>query len=93
MSLGDNVDGLKTLMDATLTNLRVASPAGIAMSKELVTLGWADAGKDNQEREIKRIFDAMMQPGTDGEFGVREFQQGRKVDWDSRGEYVVRSKL
>lgn len=93
MALGDNVDGLKTLMDATLTNLRVASPAGIAMSKELVTLGWADAGKDNQEREIKRIFDAMMQPGTDGEFGVREFQQGRKVDWDSRGEHVVRSKL
>ncbi|KAH8173962.1 enoyl-CoA hydratase/isomerase domain-containing protein [Sarocladium implicatum] len=93
MAVADDAEGLGALIDKTLQSLRVASRAGTAMSKELVTLGWAEGGRGKQAAEIKRIFDVMMQPGTDGEFGVREFQQGRKVDWDNRVGKPAQSKL
>lgn len=93
MAFADDGDGLRALLDAVLASLRVASPAGTAMSKRLVSLGWAEAGTETQDRKIKAIFDEMMKPGTDGEFGVREFQHGRKVDWDNRGGPVTQSKL
>jgi hypothetical protein len=85
--------GLRALLDSTLRSLRVASPAGSSLSKDLVRAGWSDAGKEKQAAVIKQAFDDMMKPGTDGAFGVKEFQQGRKVDWDDRGKERVQSKL
>lgn len=93
MSVADDTEGLRRLLDSTLMNLRIASPAGSRMSKDLVRLGWANAGQEGQDHGIKQTFDAMMQPGTDGAFGVREFQAGRKVDWDERGMGKTPSKL
>ena len=93
MAFADNGDELRALLDATLASLRVASPAGSAMSKRLVSLGWAEGGTERQDLKIKDIFDEMMKPGTDGEFGVQEFQHGRKVDWDNPGVSITRSRL
>jgi hydroxymethylglutaryl-CoA lyase len=70
------------LIDTLLDRLKIASPEGSRMSKQLVRLAWADAGKEAQEKGIRAVFDAMMRPDAEGAYGVKEFQSKRPVDWD-----------
>jgi hydroxymethylglutaryl-CoA lyase len=53
------------------------------MSKELVRLAWAHSGGEKQAAGIRELFAAMMREDADGAHGVREFQRGKKVDWDA----------
>jgi hydroxymethylglutaryl-CoA lyase len=46
-----------------------------------VRLAWAHGGKKEQAVGIERLFEEMM-AGSDGAYGVSEFQAKRKVDWD-----------
>jgi hydroxymethylglutaryl-CoA lyase len=63
------------------------------MSKELVRLGWAHAGRDEQVTGIKGLFEEMMRVDADGAHGVKEFQAGRKVDWDAFTQGTSKPKL
>ncbi|KAF9889611.1 hypothetical protein FE257_007119 [Aspergillus nanangensis] len=76
---------LQQLLDDLLSRMKVASPNASRMSKELVRLAWAHGGGETQATGIKAIFDAMMRPDADGAYGVKQFQGGKKVDWD---EYI-----
>lgn len=82
-------DDLEGGLDDLLTRLRVASPDASRLSKDLSRLAWAHSGREGQATGIKAVFDQMMRPDADGAHGVKEFQSGRKVDWDS---YTERTK-
>jgi hydroxymethylglutaryl-CoA lyase len=63
------------------------------MSKELVRLAWAHAGDEEQEHGIKRLFREMMHPVSDSAHGVKEFQAGKKVDWDAFTQRTLKPRL
>lgn len=75
-SLGERLDGL-------LDCLKMASPNASTLSKQLIRLAWAHGGDEEQAQGIKASFDEMMRPDADGAHGVKEFQAGRRVDWDA----------
>lgn len=81
--VAEDAGQLSSALDAFLVKLKVASPDASRMSKELVRLAWADAGSEKQAVGIKGLFEEMMRPDADGAHGVKEFQAGRKVDWDA----------
>ncbi|KAF7168498.1 hypothetical protein CNMCM6106_003665 [Aspergillus hiratsukae] len=88
-----NAEDLHQRLDALLVRLRQVSPDASRMSKELVRLAWAHAGKEQQAEGIKSLFYGMMRPDGDGAHGVREFQAGRKVDWDAYIQKGTKAKL
>lgn len=91
--VADDQEHLQDRLGHLLTRLKVASPNATRMSKELTRLGWANGGRSEQAAGIKHLFKQMMRPDADGAFGVKEFQHGRKVDWDMYTERQARSKL
>lgn len=76
-------DELVGLLDGLLIRLKACSPGGSRMSKELVRLAWMHGGREEQVEGIKGVFDEMMRPDAEGAVGLREFQAGRKMDWDA----------
>jgi hydroxymethylglutaryl-CoA lyase len=47
-----------------------------------------------QAKKIKDVFDEMMKPGGESEFGLRKFQAGRRdIDWDDYVEKKGTPKL
>ncbi|KAM5370952.1 hypothetical protein ACJZ2D_008265 [Fusarium nematophilum] len=88
----DDPGELTQAMDSLLENLRYVSSDALRMSKDLVESGWIHGGRPEQAATIKTLFDEMMKPSAPGSFGVKEFQAGRKVDWDNYKD-KPRSKL
>ncbi|CCF34429.1 3-hydroxymethyl-3-methylglutaryl-CoA lyase [Colletotrichum higginsianum] len=80
-----------TLRDLLLS-LRHSSPRGSSMSKELVKLGWGHGGTSAQQEGISTLFESMMEAGSDAAYGIGEFQQRHRVDWDSVNK-VPQAKL
>ncbi|CEJ56599.1 Putative Isopropylmalate/homocitrate/citramalate synthases [Penicillium brasilianum] len=80
---------LEGQLDALLVKLKLCSPGGSRMSKELIRLAWVHGGKEDQAKGIKEVFDEMMRADGEGAVGLREFQMKRKMDWD---KFVVESK-
>ena len=65
-----------------LDKLRNSAPRSAAAIKELVRMGWTDPGGDDQTRYIKQVFMEMMQPGSEGEYGMAQFRKKNKnIDW------------
>jgi hydroxymethylglutaryl-CoA lyase len=91
--VADDPEQLGIRLDAFLARLKVASPDASRMSKELVRLAWAHAGGEEQVDGIKGLFEEMMSPDADGAHGVKEFQAGRKVDWDALAQGLSKPKL
>lgn len=89
----ESQERLTTCLDWLLLRLKVASPDASRMSKELVRLAWADAGGERQAVGIKGLFEEMMRPDAEGAHGVKEFQAGRKVDWDAYIQRASKPKL
>jgi hydroxymethylglutaryl-CoA lyase len=86
----DSKEKLDDALDTYLRRLRAAAPRASTMVKELV----AASGEDGQDLRIKQVFDEMMKPGSESEFGLREFQSGnRNIDWDAYTEQKGRPKL
>lgn len=83
----EDQERLRSYLDEFLGRLKVASQDASRMSKELVRLAWVDGGGGRQAEGIKGLFEEMMRPDADGAYGVKEFQAGRKVDWDA---YILR---
>ncbi|VUC28827.1 unnamed protein product [Clonostachys rosea] len=84
---------LQSALDSLLTELRFVSSDALKMCKELVRVSWAHGGQQTQETAIKHIFKQMMKPDSAGSHGVKEFQAGRKVDWDLYQRGKLQSKL
>ncbi|KAK7459926.1 hypothetical protein CaCOL14_009119 [Colletotrichum acutatum] len=84
---------LDIMTKTLLAQLRHSSPGGSSMSKELVKLSWKHAGMPEQRDGISRLFKSMMEPGSDAVHGIAEFQQKRKVDWDSYLNQAPRAKI
>ncbi|KAJ6114933.1 hypothetical protein N7486_000711 [Penicillium sp. IBT 16267x] len=91
--VADDTEQLRMTLDIFLSRLKVASPDASRMSKELVRLAWAHAGEQEQADGIKGLFEEMMRPDADSAHGVKEFQAGRKVNWDTFTQGQVKSKL
>ncbi|RLL96995.1 hypothetical protein CFD26_104220 [Aspergillus turcosus] len=91
--MAENAEDLHQRLDALLVRLRQVSPDASRMSKELVRLAWAHAGNEQQAEGIKSLFYEMMRPDGDGAHGVRQFQSGRKVDWDAYIQKRTKAKL
>lgn len=93
--MADDAVKLKELLDSYMQKLRVASPDASQMCKELVRESWASSGQQRQSDVIQHIFKEMMKPDAPGQYGVKEFQAGRTVDWDNANipSSVPRSKL
>ncbi|KAF2209828.1 hypothetical protein CERZMDRAFT_46447 [Cercospora zeae-maydis SCOH1-5] len=74
--------GLTALLDETLDRLQYAAPQAGAACKQLLNLAWKDPGSAKQDEFIAKEYHAMMQPGSEGEYGIRKFQEKvRKVQW------------
>lgn len=78
----DDSDQLGNRLDDYLDKLDRCAPQSAAACKELVRLAWKDPGGVKQDAFIEKTFDGMMQPGSEGEFGIKQFQQKIKnIDW------------
>ena len=52
------------------------------VSEELTRLGWTDPGGEEQTKYVKKVFLEMMQPGSEGEYGMAQFRKKNKnIDW------------
>ncbi|KAF7548441.1 hypothetical protein G7Z17_g7055 [Cylindrodendrum hubeiense] len=91
--VADDAASLDKLLTTLLLQLRVTSSDATRMCKDLVRAGWAHGGQQEQAVVIKQLFQDMMKPGAPGDYGVKEFQAGRKVDWDEYHKNKSRSKL
>jgi hydroxymethylglutaryl-CoA lyase len=75
-------DSLETLTNEYLLRLQNCAPRAATAIKELVRLGWTDPGGSGQTRYIKKVFEEMMVPGSEGEHGTSQFRKKIKtVDW------------
>ncbi|WQF87363.1 Putative pyruvate carboxyltransferase, enoyl-CoA hydratase/isomerase, aldolase-type TIM barrel [Colletotrichum destructivum] len=83
---------LESTLRDLLLSLRHSSPRGSSMSKELVKLGWGHGGTSAQQEGISTLFESMMEAGSDAAYGIGEFQQRHRVDWDSVNK-VPQAKL
>lgn len=91
--VADDADRLQSVLDGLLSRLRSSSPGGSRMAKELVRLSWAHAGGEKQASRIQALFEEMMRPGSEGAYGVQQFQQRRPVDWDAYITEKPKAKL
>ncbi|CAK7200222.1 hypothetical protein SEUCBS139899_002913 [Sporothrix eucalyptigena] len=85
------VGELDQLLPELLEMLKGVSSEASTMCKELVRTGWAYGGHSEQVAATKALFNQMMAPDSPGAWGVKQFQAGKKPNWD---EYNgVSSKL
>ncbi|EXJ75365.1 uncharacterized protein A1O5_02061 [Cladophialophora psammophila CBS 110553] len=78
----DSGDGLNTMLDVTLEQLSRAAPGAGAKCKQLLKLAWTNAGGAQQDALIQKLFNEMVAAGSEGEYGMAQFQKRVKdVDW------------
>ncbi|CAH0048078.1 unnamed protein product [Clonostachys solani] len=92
-TVANDVAQLQSALDSLVAELRFVSSDALKMCKELVRVSWSHGGQPTQETAIKHIFEHMMKPDSAGSYGVKEFQAGRKVDWDLYQRGKAQSKL
>lgn len=79
--VGDSADLDRRLNDY-LDKLQRCAPQSAAKCKELVKLAWMNPGGSQQDQYIEKTFDTMMAPGSEGEYGIQQFQKKNKnIDW------------
>lgn len=65
-----------------LDKLQRCAPESAAKCKELVRLAWKNPDGTQQNRYIENTFETMMAPGSEGEYGIQQFQKKIKnIDW------------
>lgn len=88
----DDSSKLEESLEAYLDTLERCAPKSGAEIKQLVRLAWKDAGGEQQEKFIEQKFLTMMAPGSEGEYGIKQFQEKVKnVDWGAF--WAPRAKL
>jgi hydroxymethylglutaryl-CoA lyase len=80
--ISDDTNTLDRMMEEYLDKLSNCAPRSAAACKELIRLGWTDPGGRKQDERIRKTFDEMMAPGSEGKFGIDQFQKKvRGIDW------------
>lgn len=76
-------DDIDTLLEDYLDVLAHCAPRSASVCKELVRLAWKDAGSIRQDEFIEQTFHNMMAPGSEGDFGIQQFQKKkRNIQWE-----------
>ena len=79
------LDDSKTLdqhLEKYLDQLDRCAPESAAKCKELVRLAWKNPGGIKQDDFIEKTFENMMIPGSEGDFGIKQFQRKiKRIDW------------
>ncbi|KAL6240602.1 putative secondary metabolism biosynthetic enzyme [Rhinocladiella similis] len=71
------------LLNEYLEKLAFCAPKSASICKELVKLAWRTPGTKEQDRFIEQTFHSMMLPGTEGEYGLSQFQKkNRNIAWE-----------
>ncbi|KAJ4248449.1 hypothetical protein NW762_012786 [Fusarium torreyae] len=65
-------------LDDYLDQLDRCAPRAAAINKQLTRAGWSDPDGPEQAKLIETTFGQMMQPGSEGEFGIKNFQKKNK---------------
>lgn len=80
--IAKDADGLNRLVGEYLDKLSKCAPQSAADCKELIRLAWTDSGGSKQSEKTRQTFKEMMAPGSEGEYGIQQFQKKIKsVDW------------
>lgn len=80
--IGQTQQELDSLVDTYMDRLANCAPRAAATCKELARVASAGLGSSQQDTLIRRTFDNMLAPGSEGEHGIQQFARGnRKVDW------------
>jgi hydroxymethylglutaryl-CoA lyase len=80
----DSKEALDSALDQYLLKLRTAAPRASTLVKDLVRASEPGNAGGKQTECIKEVFEEMMKPGSESEFGLREFQAGRReINWDA----------
>lgn len=82
--IADSTEELSHKLDQFLVKLQNSAPLASKMCKELVLLGWSEAGQDAQAGGVKRLFEEMMSTKSEAAYGLACLQRGQKhIDWDA----------
>lgn len=82
--VAEDSEKLQSMLNGYLDRLSQCAPQSGAACKELARLAWTDAGGQKQDNFIRQTFDNMMAPGSEGRFGIEQFQKKiKKIDWAS----------
>ncbi|KAK0368585.1 hydroxymethylglutaryl-CoA lyase [Colletotrichum limetticola] len=77
-------EDLESTLDEYLKQLDRCAPRSAAINKELTRLGWYNPESEEQARLIENTFGNMMAPGSEGEHGIRKFQEkAKEFSWKS----------
>lgn len=80
--LADTSEELIDLTSGYLSNLSRCAPRSAAACKQLIRLGWRDPGGPEQQQYTTKVFEQMMHPGSEGEYGLAQFRKKVKgIDW------------
>jgi hydroxymethylglutaryl-CoA lyase len=80
-SIAPDAAALDIAVDDYLTALAKSAPGAAAKCKELVRLSWLDADGPQHEAAIEECFSTMMEPGSEGEYGISQLQKKEPTDW------------
>jgi hydroxymethylglutaryl-CoA lyase len=72
---------LDIAVDDYLTGLAKSAPGAAAKCKQLVRLSWLYADGPQHESAIEECFSTMMEPGSEGEYGISQLQRKEPTDW------------
>lgn len=76
-------EDLKAKVEEYLDRLAPCAPQAAVTCKELVRLAFTGPGSSQQSTFIQQTFENMLAPGSEGRFGIEQFQKKiRKVDWE-----------
>lgn len=76
-------DDIDKLLSDYLDTIAQSAPRSGSVCKELVRLAWKDAGGSRQDEFIEHTFHNMMVPGSEGEYGIQQFQKkNRNISWE-----------
>ncbi|KAJ9660576.1 hypothetical protein H2198_002513 [Neophaeococcomyces mojaviensis] len=80
--ISETKDKLDLMVDSYLDRLAHCAPQAAATCKQLVRNAFTGPGSPEQDKFIRRTFDNMLAPGSEGQYGIQQFQQKiKKVDW------------
>ncbi|KAF7557413.1 hypothetical protein G7Z17_g750 [Cylindrodendrum hubeiense] len=86
-------ENLDTRLNDYLDQLEKCAPRSIATNKDLTRVGWYDPDGSAQAKLIEKTFGEMMAPGSEGEFGIQQFQKKEKntswkTFWNGRNPFT-----
>ena len=82
--IANSPEELDTLVEEYLDQLKYCAPEAAATCKQLVRNSFTGPGSQNQDSFIRKTFDKMLAAGSEGQYGIKKFQQKvRQIDWST----------